>query len=209
MCGRAPARRCRTDCMIKQAALILVVVAFPANAQSNVPGNPGIDAPELAALGSYSVGFRTVAFVNKGQPDLENAEPSTGAVLLVDRTLQVDIWYPARVAKGAKTVTYRGSLWGEPPAAPASFRQPGLAVANANPVGRDHPLVVVSHGYSNNPAVMTWLTENLASKGYVVAAIHHKDPNPYIVPAAIRAAPNFYRPIDIAFVTAELRHFGR
>lgn len=123
----------------------------------------------------------------------------------MDRTLEIDIWYPARVAKGAKTVIYRGSLWGEPPRPAVSFSQAGLAVANATPFGQGHPLVVVSHGYSNNPAVMTWLTENLASKGYVVAAIHHRDPNPYMVSAVKRAAPNFNRPVDIAFATAELR----
>lgn len=190
--------------MIKLAALIFALVAAPLNAQTTVPSKPGVDAPELAALGPYAVGFRTATFVNKSQPDLENAEPLTGAVKLMDRTLHVDIWYPARIAKGAEAVTYRGSLWGEPPRGPVSFSQAGIAIANASPVGRGHPLVVVSHGYSNNPAVMTWLTENLASKGYVVAAIHHRDPNPYTVSAATRAAPNFQRPVDIAFVTGEL-----
>lgn len=191
---------------MKQAAVwACAIVTFPLNAQSNVPSKPGVDAPELAALGPYSVGFRTATFVNKSQPDLENAGPSNGAVPLVDRTLQVDIWYPASFAKGAKTVTYRGNLWGEPPRGSVSFRQAGLAVANAKPAGRGHPLLLVSHGYSNNPAVMTWLTENLASKGYVVAAIHHRDPNPYVVSPVTRAAPNFHRPVDIAFVTAELR----
>jgi predicted dienelactone hydrolase len=53
--------------------------------------------------------------------------------------------------------------------------------------------------------MMTWLTENLASKGYVVAAIHHRDPNPYIVSPVTRAAPNFNRPRDIVFVAGELR----
>ena len=52
---------------------------------------------------------------------------------------------------------------------------------------------------------MTWLTENLASKGYVVAAIHHRDPNPYVVSPSIRAAPNFNRPRDIVFVAGQLR----
>ena len=180
------------------------IVALPLNAQPNVPSSPGVDAPELAALGPYAVGFRTVTFVNKAQPDVENVDPKS-SVSLIDRKLQVEIWYPASIAKGAKTVVYRGSLWGEPPRPPISFKQTGLAAANAKPIGRGRPLVVVSHGYSNNPAVMTWLTENLASKGYVVAAIHHRDPNPYVVSPVTRAAPNFNRPVDIAFATAELR----
>jgi predicted dienelactone hydrolase len=67
-------------------------------------------------------------------------------------------------------------------------------------------LVIISHGYSNNPAMMTWLTENLASKGYVVAAIHHNDPNPYVTSPSTRAAPNFNRPRDIVFAAGELRN---
>ncbi len=192
--------------MIKQVVFwACAVFAFPLHAQSNIPSKPGVDAPELAALGPYSVGFRTVTFVHKRQPDVENPDLTKAGMSLVDRMLQVDIWYPASVMKGSKTVVYRGRLWGEPPRPAVSFTQAGLAVANAKPVGREHPLVVVSHGYSNNPAVMTWLTENLASKGYVVAAIHHRDPNPYVVSPVTRAAPNFHRPVDIAFVSAELR----
>lgn len=187
------------------AIWMFAFLAFPLNAKPNLPSVPGVDAPELAALGPYAVGFRSQILTLKDQPDLLNVDAKTGAVSLVERKLRVDIWYPATAARGAKTVTYRGSLWGEPPRAPVAFSQAGLAVANAKPVGRDHPLVMISHGYGNNPAVMTWLTENLASKGYVVAAIHHNDPNPYVVTPEKRAAPNFYRPVDIAFVTSELR----
>lgn len=191
--------------MIRRVAVWLcALVALPVTVHANVPSSPGVDAPELAGLGPYAVGFRTMVVINKGQPDVENVDTTDG-VSLVDRKLEVDIWYPASIAKGTKTVTYRGSLWGEPPRPPISFKQTGLAVENAKPIGRGRPLVVVSHGYSNNPAVMTWLTENLASKGYVVAAIHHRDPNPYVVSPVTRAAPNFNRPVDIAFATAELR----
>ena len=35
--------------------------------------------------------------------------------------------------------------------------------------------MIVSHGYGNVPLAMTWLAENLASKGYVVAGIRHDD----------------------------------
>ena len=37
------------------------------------------------------------------------------------------------------------------------------------------PLVVVSHGYPGSRTFLSYLTENLASKGYVVAAIDHTD----------------------------------
>ncbi|MDP3676782.1 MAG: dienelactone hydrolase [Novosphingobium sp.] len=169
------------------------------------PSVPGIDTPQLAALGPDKVGFRRLQLVNKAQPDLLAADPKTGVVPLHNRKLVVDIWYPAKVRARAAQVTYRASLWGETPRPPVSFSQAGIAVRNATPVGRKHPMVIVSHGYSNAPAVMTWLTENLASKGYVVAAIHHEDPNPYTVSEDRRAAPNYNRPRDIAFVAAQLR----
>ena len=97
----------------------------------------------------------------------------------------------------------RGALPSEAPAAPASFEVPGIAVRNPAPAGRNHPLVVVSHGYSNCTVAMTWLTENLASKGYVVAAIRHEDP-----PITDRSRFDellLRRPLDIAFVTESLQ----
>lgn len=184
-----------------------LALAVPAVAKPNpeVPSAPGADAPELAALGAYAVGFRTLTFIHRAQPDVEAADAKSGIVPLRDRRLVVDIWYPATISSNAKRITYRGALVAEPPRPPVAFTQAGLAVAGAQPKGTAHPLVIVSHGYANTPAVMTWLTENLASKGYVVAAIHHGDPNPYVVTPVIRAAPNFHRPRDIAFVAAQLR----
>lgn len=186
---------------------VAVGLAVPALATQaeRLPSVPGVDAPELAVLGGEGVGFRSMTFINRDQPDVAAADPVTGLVPIRDRKLVVDLWYPATVRKGQKRVTYRASLPGEPPRAAVSFTQAGLAVAGAKQKGEGHPLVIVSHGYSNSPAVMTWLTENLASKGYVVAAIHHNDPNPYVVSAAVRSAPNFHRPRDIAFVAKQLR----
>jgi predicted dienelactone hydrolase len=200
--------------MIKQClfvALFWVACPLPvhANPLNTPPSVPGVDAPELAALGRDGVGYRTVTLVHNAQPDLQRAElktgPNTGTVPLHNRTLVVDIWYPAKPKKNAKPVIYRAAFWGEPPRPPAAFTVPGLAILNAAPAGALHPLVIVSHGYSNAPASMTWLTENLASKGYVVAAIRHEDPDPYVVSADKRAAPNFNRPRDIAFVAERLR----
>jgi predicted dienelactone hydrolase len=186
-------------------AVLLIALSATANAAQIVPSVPGVDAPELAALGPQTVGFRTITLVHRGQPRLDAAGPESGVVPMYDRTIVVDVWYPATVKRGAKPATYRAAFWGEPPRPPVAFTVPGLAVLGAKAHGAHHPLVIVSHGYSNAPASMTWLTENLASKGYVVAAIHHEDPNPYVVSAAVRNAPNFYRPLDIAFVARQLK----
>lgn len=186
--------------MISAAALLpaAVLAATP-------PSIPGVDAPALAAPGPFGVGFRTVTFTNPAQPDLLKANLETGQVPLHDRTLVVDIWYPATVAATAPRVTYSAAFWGEPPQPAVSFTVPGMAVRDATPVGTALPLVILSHGYSNAPAAMTWLTENLASKGYVVAGIHHEDANPYTARPADRAAPLLLRPLDIVFVASQLQ----
>lgn len=178
---------------------------FAVPVQAGVPSIPSVDAPELAAPGPNKVGFRSILLTHRNQPDVQNTKVDDTQVPLVDRSLRVDIWYPALPNKAAKPVIYSGSLWAEPPFPAVSFSQKGIAVADAKAAGDKHPLVIISHGYSNNPAMMTWLTENLASKGYVVAAIHHNDPNPYVVSPSTRAAPNFNRPRDIVFAAGELR----
>ena len=50
---------------------------------------------------------------------------------------------------------------------------------------------------------MTWLTENLASKGYVVAAIRHEDPDYSDAAGFLQIL--YRRPLDIAFVARNLQ----
>lgn len=183
------------------AALLTLALPPAAANQDRPPSVPGIDAPQLARIGPNAVGYRTVMLVNPTQPDFSGV---TGAsVPLRDRKLVVDIWYPA--LPGGRHATYAARLWGEPPAPPVAFTVPGIAVMGAQPKGEHLPLVIVSHGYGNAPAAMTWLTENLASKGYVVAAIRHDDPDQYTAAPIVRAGPAFYRPVDIAFVANRLK----
>ena len=67
-------------------ALILSGVAAATTPTAPLPPSvPGIDTPELAALGPVKVGFRSLIFVNKAQPDLLASDPKTGAVPLHDR----------------------------------------------------------------------------------------------------------------------------
>jgi predicted dienelactone hydrolase len=167
------------------------------------PSRYGVDAPELARLGPYAVGIRTMHLVQHDQIDVLAPDAVTGSAPLVDRVLTVELWYPARPGSAAARVVYTASLPSEPPAPAAHFSIPGIAVRNAPPEGSDHPLIIVSHGYSNDPDAMTWLTENLASKGYVVAAIAHDDPP--ITDRTRFAQPLMRRPLDIAFVARTLQ----
>jgi predicted dienelactone hydrolase len=182
----------------------VTLLSHAAIAAAEPASNPGIDAPELAHLGSFAIGFRTVQLVQPNQPALLELDPKTGNAPLKDRRLTVDVWYPAKPSAHAKpevyTAAFTAELPGEPP---VKFSVAGLGVRGAAPAGGGYPLIIVSHGYGNAPAAMAWLTENLASKGYVVAAIHHEDP-----PYGDRAKflwPFFRRPLDIAFVAASLQ----
>lgn len=192
--------------MVPKAKLSALILAFawlvPCFAgPADPPSEFGVDAPELARLGDSAVGVRTLALVQRKQEDVLSF--AGGSFRKGDRALTVDLWYPAVVPQGAKREIYTASLPSEPPAPPANFRVPGIAVRDAPPAGKAHPLVVVSHGYSNVPAAMTWLTENLASKGYVVAAIRHEDPP--ITDRARFSQLLVRRPLDVAYVTETLK----
>ncbi|MBK7687279.1 MAG: hypothetical protein IPJ25_15885 [Rhodocyclaceae bacterium] len=139
---------------------------------------PPDDAPELAKLGSYSVGLRTLTFINNDQPDIPSMVKTSGAVNKSDRVLKLEVWYPASAPKAdTLAVTYPAML---PRSQDASkkreFNYPGIARRDATPLaGKRFPLVLVSHGFSGWGTFMSYLTENLASKGYVVVAIDHAD----------------------------------
>jgi predicted dienelactone hydrolase len=183
--------------------ILLALLLCARLAAMEPPSRPAIDAPELARLGEHAVGVRTVALVQPEQADAGSLRAWVGFPKITDRALTVDIWYPADHRPGATPETYRASLVAEPPAPPTAFAIPGIAVRDAAALAGGHPLVILSHGYSNVTAVFSWLTENLASKGYVVAAIRHEDP-----PITDRTGfPQLLlrRPLDIAFVTSELQ----
>jgi predicted dienelactone hydrolase len=189
------------------AAMAAAPAAAPPAAEgSGAPVPPsrfGVDAPELAPLGGYAVGVRTLHLCQTAQVDVLAFDPVKGAAPLRDRELGVELWYPARPNAPGRPVVYQGELPSEPPAPPAHFTVPGIALRDAPRAAARFPLIVVSHGYSNDPVAMTWLTENLASKGYVVAAIRHEDP-PISDPRKY-AEPLLRRPLDIVYVVRTLQ----
>lgn len=124
------------------------------------------------------MGVRTLDLVNPGQVDILHFDKESGKAPLYDRPLKIEIWYPAVIPAGSRErVIYESGMPGTPAAdAPKTFRIPGQALRDAAPVnGERFPLVIVSHGYPGSRTFLTYLTENLASKGYVVAAIDHTD----------------------------------
>ena len=198
------------------AALLLLTAApvlaeAPARvAAAAAPGPiasvPPVDAPELARTGAFAVGTR-VTDLAYAAPDIAKvAGGAAGAT--AERKLALRLWYPAEGdAAPAARVTYSGTL---PPAAPGGQPTPygyaGIAAESARPSAKGpFPLVVISHGFSGRATTMAWLGENLASKGYVVAAPDHND-GTYTGPQSLVPALLF-RPMDqravIATVTSD------
>jgi predicted dienelactone hydrolase len=135
---------------------------------------PPADAPELAHRGTYSVGVRTIEVTRPDQVDILHIDNQTGKAPLYSRVLKVEIWYPATIPPGnPESTTYISAMPGE---GSGTFEVKGKALRDARPLsGSRFPLVVVSHGYPGSRIFLSYLTENLASKGYVVAAIDHTD----------------------------------
>jgi predicted dienelactone hydrolase len=165
-------------CWATGAILLAGLAAVPA---AQPPARPGVDAPALARFGPYGVGFATQQMDQAG------------------RKLAVSVWYPARA--GGPPVTYHSALIGEAGRPAAAFSLPGIAVAGAAGAPGRFPLVILAHGFNDTPEVLAWLAENLATKGYVVAAPAFRDPPKFDAPSAMFAFA--HRPLDVADIAAE------
>jgi predicted dienelactone hydrolase len=88
----------------------------------------------------------------------------------------------------------------------AALSIPGIAVANAPASPGRFPLVILAHGFNNTPEVLGWLAENLATKGYVVAAPAFRDPPKFDAPSAMFAFA--HRPLDVAEAAAEAQRLA-
>ena len=82
------------------------------------------------------------------------------------RPLVTAVWYPSSVAEGVQHA-YASRITGK-----AVQDAPVAKAPNAS----GFPLIVFSHGFGGGAIQSTYLTEYLASRGYVVAAPDHNDP---------------------------------
>ena len=161
---------------------LLLLLCVPSTSQVNnasfIIGDALPDAPALAPRGPYKVGVQTIDLVHMNQVDILNSKG--GAEVMYNRPLKAEVWYPAIIPNNKKElITYQSTLGmkgdSTRPFVPVSFT--GRAFRNAMPdrSAGAYPLVIVSHGYVGTRLLMTYLTENLASKGYVVVAIDHTE----------------------------------
>jgi dienelactone hydrolase len=140
-------------------------------------------APYLPApTGPGAVGTTSLHLTDTSRPDPWAA----GAVA---RELMVSLWYPAAPPAGRQAPYGRrapymtpaeselllagAGVTGVPPGALSTVAT--NAVSDAAPAGRPRslPLVVLSPGFTHPRSVLTALAEDLASHGYLVAAIDH------------------------------------
>src|SRR5476651_1917301 len=162
--------------MLRRAIVVgfaLVALAGGAFAQQNRIDTVTPSAPELASYGKYAIGVRTLQATDKNRPDILNTKEG-GPTARYDRTLTLEVWYPAALTAGQKPGgDYRAIT--RDPAITVTLH--GQAVRDAAPLTSEgpFPLVIISHGYPGNRYLMSHLAENLASKGFVTVSIDHKD----------------------------------
>lgn len=161
-------------------------------------------APELAPFGAHAIGVRTLQVTDRNRPDIVNTKNGAPTVR-ADRTLTVEVWYPARLATGQQPGGQYLTLTRDP-AVTAVLH--GRAVRDAAPLTTAgvFPLVIISHGYPGNRYLLSHLAENLASKGFVVASIDHKDSTYDDQPGL--GSTLYNRPFDQVFVLNEMARLG-
>src|SRR5690606_33792011 len=107
--------------------------------------------------------------------------------------LTVELWYPALPAPGADPSDY-GTL---------SLTRNAYRDAPADRRAVPFPLVAFSHGYGGVRYQSTFLTEHLASHGFVVVAPDHPHNTLFDLDAAATAQVALARPGDISAAVDE------
>lgn len=186
-------------------ALVLVIPAFDADAQQNRIDTVTPFAPELASYGRYDIGVRTLQAADRNRADILNTKDGAPTARY-DRTLTIEVWYPAKLGPNQKPGGEYRVIIRDPSVTATLY---GKAVRDAAPLAGDapFPLVIISHGYPGNRFLMSHLGENLASKGFVVASIDHKD-STYDDQKAF-GSTLYNRAFDQLFVLNEMARLGR
>ena len=140
----------RTQTLSLPALAVIVGSLLLAACGGSSSSKAATPAPMPARSGTYAVGHDTISI-----PD-----PATG------KTISADLWYPA--ADGATGTPTRYSLL------PTAYFDSKVAIEKApiNNAG-SFPFVVYSHGSGGQSFVASFLTEDIASHGYVVLSANH------------------------------------
>lgn len=202
MTQNPPTARPRTA----RALVILVALAGSViAAQQNRIDIITPSAPELASYGPLTIGVRTIQVTDKNRPDILNTRPG-GPIARYDRSLTLEVWYPAALAAGQQPGGEYRTITRDP-AVIATLRGKAVREAAPLPAAGGYPLVIISHGYPGNRYLMSHVGENLASKGFVTVSIDHTD-STYDDQKAF-GSTLYNRSFDQLFVLAEIDRLGR
>ena len=119
--------------------------------------------------GSSHVGTRVMDFVDSKRDDPFLADGTK-------RELLVRFWYPASLDQGCEPAEYTSPTVWSYFSQLAEFPLPEVktnSCQDAPASGGTHPVIVFTHGYTGTFTDYTFLIEDLASRGYVVAAVDH------------------------------------
>src|SRR5690349_2953197 len=149
-------------------ALLLVLAAAARAGNATSTETSGLRLPP--PTGTHPIGTTTLALVDRGRRD--PLAPSS-----TDRRLLVQLWYPTVVRRGPH------AAYASPQIAALLqnvFKLPNgtflfktAATLDAPPAAGRHPLLLLSHGLGTLPEFSSALAGDLASRGYLVAAIAH------------------------------------
>ena len=189
-----------------RAAFVFVALsAAVLSAQQNRIDTVTPAAPELAAYGPLDIGVRTIQVTDKNRPDILNIKEG-GPIVRYDRTLTLEVWYPAALAAGQKPGgEYR--VVTRDPSVMATLHGKAVRDLGVLKAAAPYPLVIISHGYPGNRFLMSHIGENLASKGFVTVSIDHKD-STYDDQKAF-ASTLYNRPFDQLFVLNEIDRLSK
>jgi predicted dienelactone hydrolase len=158
--------------------LLLMIGVAAAASMTAFGQTPRPDAPPLALRGKHFVGVRTL--------QLEDASRK--------RPLTLDVWYPAKLAANqSETTIYKATIGA------TKFDMPGKAARDATLEAGKFPMVLLSHGQAGSRYMMTYLTEHLASQGFVVAALDHTGSTYDDITQAAYISSLVDRPLDVLF----------
>jgi predicted dienelactone hydrolase len=124
---------------------LVAAIAGPTAAWSDCRGATPRQTADFAARGSHGVGVLTLHFVDDTRPTPPNGTFAGTAF----RTLDVEMWYPSAMPPG-----------------PTAVRGAPLDASGAR-----YPLILYGHALQDFRTGEAYLTEHLASRGYIVAAI--------------------------------------
>jgi predicted dienelactone hydrolase len=158
-----------------------------------------VEAPELGRPGPYPVGTNLRELELPARVTLTATGPAESK-----RSVGLRLWYPAANTDGTPA-TYRHSLKMSDKSAHELVEQ-GAAFEGTLPAKGCFPLVIISHGFGGWSEHLSRLGEHLASRGYVVAAIGHKDMSFDSVPGFLMSFGNVLidRSLDQRQVIARL-----